>query len=507
MDWLITLDFERALRNCHVDMVGDWFRDPWGWPELDWVVKKKHRDLVVGRLNATGVRKAAKITVAKENFGIRPAIVMDPLDRLCYQALVDRQSKELVGDLSPSVYGWRLIEDAPAAGKYARNDLEWEKYRDLLKRLTSHYSYALKTDVVQCFPSIPLNGLCDLVHEKCGANRIAGRLVDMLLAWGRIPGRSGIPQRFLASAVLANAYLMTVDDVFGRYKTTKGRMAALIPEGRAARWMDDMWLFGTSSARLRRAQIELQEALHSADLRMNLAKTNVFEGDELASEVSRMEHSAVDNSLKWSNVKPLEELVDEVVGHPEHSDRTTLRFLSTRMRWHDEFRRVPDLVEVAERIPHGADHLARLFNASEAWRDLLEWYVQYSVGDWGSIEWSVAQLGTMFPSSEAPAKKLADFMAAVVEQNRGGLTLQVLAAQRITAWDRDTARVICREAANRADHPLQRRAFALAALSAGEPRTKVRRLLGEFEENNITLAMLEDTNFKKPTVKADFDGD
>jgi hypothetical protein len=37
--------------------------------------------------------------VAKENFSARPAFVVDVLDRLVYQALVDRLSVTLIGEI------------------------------------------------------------------------------------------------------------------------------------------------------------------------------------------------------------------------------------------------------------------------------------------------------------------------------------------------------------------------------------------------------------------------
>lgn len=42
------------------------------------------------RLNSEGVRRCSPIDVPMENFAVRPAIVLDPIDRVIYQALVDR---------------------------------------------------------------------------------------------------------------------------------------------------------------------------------------------------------------------------------------------------------------------------------------------------------------------------------------------------------------------------------------------------------------------------------
>ncbi len=91
VDWTSALDFGRAVRNVRTEFVGDWYRDPWGWPELGYVLASEP-DLLSANLNTSGARRAALVEVPKENWGARPAVVLDILDRLSYQALVDRLS-------------------------------------------------------------------------------------------------------------------------------------------------------------------------------------------------------------------------------------------------------------------------------------------------------------------------------------------------------------------------------------------------------------------------------
>jgi hypothetical protein len=239
---------------------------------------------------------------------------------------------------------------------------------------------------------------------------------------------------------------------------------------------------------------------------MNLAKTDVLEGDDLMREAREIEHSAVDDGFldEPANVAPLDELVDKLLANPEHASRTSLRFVSTRMRWHYAYDRVPDFVDNAHRLPQAADHIARLFRASGIWRDLPDWYREHCRSEWGSMEWSAAQLGTMFPSTDR-ADVVRDHFADVLSAGSASLPLMTVAAERLAAWDPDTARVVIREAGKHAAHPLLRRTLALAALHAGEERALVRRLLGEFEENSVTVALLEDRSWKPLKVLADFD--
>lgn len=60
-------------------------------PKVDWVCDRRP-DLLVARLNSGESKRPTKIDVAKENFGVRPAVVLDPIDRLAYQALDQRPS-------------------------------------------------------------------------------------------------------------------------------------------------------------------------------------------------------------------------------------------------------------------------------------------------------------------------------------------------------------------------------------------------------------------------------
>lgn len=512
MDWLEVLDFKQAMRNAQTDMLGDWYRDPWSWAEATWCVKKRP-DLLVGRLNSNGVRRAVKLDVAKENFGIRPAIVMDPLDRIIYQALVDRLSPDLSKGMRDWVYGWRLSRKLPRRGRYVRNASEWENFLSTLTSLADWHLTVLKTDIVSFFASVRLDRLAEQVARRSGSSRIVERLFDLLDGWSTIPGRSGLPQRSAASALLANVYLSPVDDVLDYYGTLHGSRGPLrwrsgrrVPS--VSRWMDDIWLFGQDAGVLRKAQVDIQEALRDLGLNINLAKTSVLEGEAVDIEAKQVEHSAVDGALATApepeRFGPLNELVDRLVSEPERASRTSVRFATTRMRDHT-YARVSDFAEQASRMPHVADHLARLFRDSKYWHEMTDWYMDYATSPWGSIDWSVAQFGTMFPASAS--KDVGDLKTHWAERLSAvnALPLTSVAAQRLAAWDADLARVAIREAAKRADSPLHRRSLALAALSAGEEPAYVRSLLSEFEENQVTLAMLTDRRFRTVKVSADFE--
>jgi hypothetical protein len=507
IDWLNVLDIPHAAQNARGDIFGDWYRDPWTWPELDWIQTASGLSLLNQRFNSVGVAHAAKLDVPKEQFIIRPAVVFDPVDRLVYQSLVDMLSVKFIGNLPPWVYGWRLSRRNPTPGRYNRRSGEWERYRRDLLLLASSFQCALVTDVSSFFSSIPLDPLCEQIDAKGGHNAITDRLIDMLQAWGRIAGRSGLPQRCNASSVLANMYLRPLDDALRHFGRQPEPIEWLGHDVAATRWMDDIWLFANDPGYLRRAQVKIQVVLQDLGLQISAAKTQVLEGDDVVRVASEIEHSAVEEGLAASpmNDKPLGELISHLLQKPEGASRTSVKFATKRMRDHKLFGHELSLVEAAARMPHVADALARTFSDSGRWRELDDWYLRFAKSEWGSIEWATAQLGTMFPSRDRVKPIEATFHAAVGELRSVGLFS--LAAQRLATWDPGESRSLFRDAANRTADPQHRRILALAGLVAGEEPNWIRSVLSEFPENAVTLQMLEERGFRPPKVADDFDAE
>lgn len=505
LDWPSMLNLDKALYNCRNDILGDWYRDPWGWPEMDWAVEKRP-EVITARLNSSGSRRAARIDVAKENFGIRPALILDPIDRVVYQSLVDMISDALIGSMPGWVHGWRLPPAYDSPGSYARNDHQWTRLIHKLTDAASSATFMLKTDIVSFFSSIPIPAFNDRLLEVGGHHPAAERLCGMLSSWNRIPDRSGLPQRSAASAVLANMYLTQVDQLISSYTNSpKSRKVST-----AFRWMDDLWLFGNDEGELRGVQVELQRELRALGLEMNLPKTALFTGKELRAEIERLDLTGLDYFLTLNPpdntaLQMLDRILEEVTARPEQASRTTIKFVTTRMRWRNIYTRVAPLIKTAPHMPQGADSLARLFRDSGVWHDLTDWYLDYALGPWGKIDWSVAQLGTMFALNGHMPIALEEFFVSLLGSNQS-LALTALAAQRLAASGSDEVRYFLREAATFSDNPMHRRVLALSAIQAGEPRTVIRRILSEFEENSVTLEMLEDRGFRSVKPVPDFTG-
>src|SRR5207247_1765043 len=126
---------------------------------------------------STGVRASAPIDVPKSNFSTRPALVFDPIDRYCYQALIDATSVQMIGNLPPWAYGTRLARTDPVRGLYTTKN-EWLWYRERLQSLSQVNSHALVSDIVSFFASIPPDTLSEAMRQRAD-NELTHRASDL----------------------------------------------------------------------------------------------------------------------------------------------------------------------------------------------------------------------------------------------------------------------------------------------------------------------------------------
>jgi hypothetical protein len=500
VSWDKAVDLEQAARNCYRDISGDWHRDPWGWPEIGWAASTRPQ-AAYDHLASTGARAPALLDVPKENFVLRPAVVLDPLDRLCYQALIDRESARLFGELSSAAYGWRLNRGAPENGKYVAQAQEWREYRKHVEAVGSQYPAALQTDIVSYFASIDIDEMTRRIRSALGPTSVVDRLIEMIEFWAATPGRSGLAQRAHPSSVLANMFLMPVDDVL-----SKLNKSGPDDPSSAIRWVDDIWVFGANDGSLRAAQVSLQRAVETLGLNLSGAKTRILEGDALAVAIRENEHSGVDQAINQElpDFVPLNELLDRILGDPEGSSRTSIRFATTRMRDSGAFDRTDELLDQAHRMPQGADHLARLGRDAGVWANRADWFIWYANSDWAVCEWPVAQLGTMFPANGLGIPNaIQELMQTWIDAN-SPIVLLALASHRLAHWRPPEARLAVEVAARRATASWQRRILALAGLQAGQNATWVRKMLKASPETQVTLDLVEQGNFRPLRTSTDY---
>ncbi|QXC59914.1 RNA-directed DNA polymerase [Aquihabitans sp. G128] len=510
LNWSELVDLDRALRNVEHDAYGDWYRDPWGWPEVAWAVK--HRpEIVAARLNGTGARPTLALTVPKEQFGMRPAVVLDPIDRLAGQALTDRLLPELYSDTHSWVFGWRPNRADPERGSYVKNSGEWDRYRSYLRQCSEQYEFALRADIASFFPSIDLGILGEKLRVRSRQLAPLRRLESFLHGVASQPGNAGLPQRCLSSSSLANMYLADIDAVLD----VRPELDETFTTNTAVRWMDDYWIFSTSEAWLRSTQVALASALRADGLDLNSGKTSLLRGEEIGAAIDTFSHSGAEPSPITGRtmlpIRQVAELVDGIAADPASTSRSNIYFTARSVADLEMKPAAIQLIHVSSQLPHGADHLARMARKLKLWDgpylDFLEDHLQ---SQWPKFSWSLGQYATGVPSTVAAGKgkRVRGLFGQLAEiaSTSDDLTLTTAVLSRYAEWDKDIALQLATSVVRRSNSALQYRACALFMRAAGASKSEVRRILSSHEENFATLLMLEDTGWAKIPVEKDYSG-
>ncbi|WP_285499560.1 RNA-directed DNA polymerase [Actinokineospora sp. NBRC 105648] len=505
--WVENLNLDVAAGNLHTEMLRDWHHDPWGWPEIEFLARVEP-EIIHQHCLSAGSQQAFPIEVPKENWSTRPAVVLDIADRVLYQALVDSISVDIVGTLSPNTFGWRLPAISPAPGEYSNQDLQWHTYTGHLNRLATFSSTALRTDITSFFASVPINAVHEDIQDRATPGAHLDRLHSLIDGFQTIPGRLGLPQRSTASAVIANMFLNPIDDVLTSHASSAPNVfKSKLQYHSFARWMDDIWLFTQNPASARAAQKDLQSVARNLGLNLNIAKTEVLEGDDVAKQALEIEHSAIDDAItENSNFVPLEELIDGLLEDREKASRSSINFASVRMRKYDHFYRLDDLLELAPRMPHVADAWAKLLKKAKQPELMQEWFVEYAGSEWAMFPWSLSHFARLFPSGFQPNRQLIEYFTETVVNAGASLPILAVAVQRLCAWNPTAGRAACHAAYQQATDPHVKRILALGSLQVGQGRNMIRRWVSADKENYPTLRMLEHRNFTPPVVSKFFSG-
>jgi hypothetical protein len=504
VDWLTLVNIRQAWRNCRIDHYRDWYRDPWDWPEWEWLVKRNPTYLIRS-MEAPVVAGAATLDVAKEEWRVRPGLILQPLDRLVYQGLTDALSERAIGKMRPWVYGVRLAPSDPRPGSYLRGDHQAKAYRRRLSSLAARYPFALRADIADFFASVDIDRLVRQLQARApkAQERVAAAL-SQLLHDGQSSGElRGLPQRYLASSVLANLYLAPLDDSLDLY-AAEGRRPFHYP--RVLRWMDDVWVFARDQRTVEDAQNTVQETATALSLSLARSKTAVFSGNDLVGAAANFELSAIDGELIESDgqtSRSLDALLEELLANPTNAPRTHIIFATTRMRAHRRFERVPEFAERCHLMPQAADALGRLFRDAGTYRG-AGWYVDLAKRFMKSSDWAVAQLGAMFPADETPPNDVVDLFEYDLLSS-GSVALTGLAAHRLASWKGGAARDAIRTCGMASESPHIRRIIALTDVGLGADEGFVDQLL-DVPECRPTREMLVDRRYEPVRTSRDFAG-
>ncbi|MES2790609.1 MAG: RNA-directed DNA polymerase [Planctomycetota bacterium] len=483
----INVDIQKAASNSRIDTTKDWHTDPWNWPEIAWL-STSGNEIVMDRLISNVSGYVVKLDVAKDAKSTRPALIMNPVDRLAYQCLLDLISLELIGHLPSWVHGWRLDRVLSAKGCYADNKKEWQLFNNALATNRTAFRHVLRLDIRSFFASISQEVLLRQLFRQCRSFQLLERIEKFVYSWNASSGRSGLPQRFLPSSLIAQAFLRPLDDFLSRSLRSFGTRMSVI------RWMDDIWLFSDDRSLLDSSFRSLTAILDQLGLEFNSEKTKSLDTKDPAFSLL-ITTSADEDNIPNASDDAITEWISQILENAEEAPRSKFgRFnAETLDRQHLEL--LKSLEKNLNNFPHVADFLANAIHVSERWENHEEWYVKYLDTQVSPTTWSVEAWAQMFPvTGDRYPEKLADAFA-----KKMGISLQTtvipLSCDRLSSWRPAEATAIFARGADSLSTPFEFRSLGLAALSVGKDTKFVEECLGAHADTSYLLDAIRARGF------------
>ncbi|MCI2957195.1 reverse transcriptase domain-containing protein [Agromyces atrinae] len=511
------LDLIEGAKVANRDKYGDWYRDPWGWPELDlnFVRELTVMDLGISKDGKNFVYRGAPIfqviDMPKSFLGTRPAVVQDSRSRLAFASAVNALSAKLHGDLPDWVFGWRH-----RGTSLASNGDEWSRYRSSQSDI-GESRRAAQTDLTSFFASVDNQKLLRRLREKAGNSAALSIVTEVLGAHQELSTRSGLPQRSTSSSLLAQLAVGPIDDEL-ESALASGQLIGV------RRWMDDISFEGEERV-LVDMIARLQARGREVGLELNMSKTRILSGPDSAAELALEDKKRIEVRRRESDLHldyvddysvflddtEIDRIESEVLADPAVSSRTSAGLILRSLRYYELFDRVEEWSKAAPYLPHVADHLSRYLAAANddpgvnllAMFDGDKWFVEQSVSGWPYLDWVSAQHALVLPSASLSAGSKG-VLRTWLRHSRGLQNLAV-SVQRLAVDEPAATRAHIRERIEGGALPLESRLLALGYLFAGGDHEFAERVLKIHPSNQLIHRYLQSKNWELPQVSHDFD--
>ncbi|MEU3095639.1 RNA-directed DNA polymerase [Streptomyces sp. NPDC006967] len=200
----------------------------------------------------------------KNYIATRPLARLSVQDRLIYETLAFEAAESIDPLLSESVYNHRIERQT----KHSVED--WKAMREKARTILARNKNLLMatTDIASFYEHIATDALA-LDLEAAGVDSVlAAQIYSFLDGFEQQCHTWGLPQGSAASGILANAYLLPVDNYIQQRNI------------KFVRYSDDMYFFDTSEENLRSTLQHVNRAFRARRLNMSSPKTKIFTPDE-----------------------------------------------------------------------------------------------------------------------------------------------------------------------------------------------------------------------------------
>ncbi|MEV5252855.1 RNA-directed DNA polymerase [Streptomyces werraensis] len=224
------------------------------------------------------------VDLPKNSVAVRPIARLAVHDRLVYDTLVFSIAELVEDQLRSSVHSARWGDNGKAFWSPINN---WVSMQKKGVRMMAKAPYQLaRTDVVSFYEHIDADTLA-IDIQSAGATRwVTEHLIRYIRVFQSSSHAWGIPQGPDSSAILANLYLLPVDEFV--YRSGLDYL----------RYSDDMMLFDTERESLRNALLEINSILRSRRLTMSTTKTHIYDSAQALSQLESLEKDAINYGIK-----------------------------------------------------------------------------------------------------------------------------------------------------------------------------------------------------------------
>jgi hypothetical protein len=282
----VELNISKAIKRLHKDLRDDWFQDSLNYYKLltpKYIVAQLLEYIKDGNLQYKSQSLAQHFNVPKTNFATRPAIEVNLVDRVIYQAYVDFIADKLDKKLNNQVYSFRVNTSKNNYEYFFHYSIEqWKKYVYQSKsKLCEEKPYLVVADLTTFFESINLEYLEKHLNklliyqftedEKSVYKKVIANIKNLLSEWNNSKDvHIGIPQNRDASSFLANLFLSNVDE---QMINSNGHKFYY-------RYMDDIRIVCNSKYEARKALYDLSITMREIGLNLNSSKSEIIHFEE-----------------------------------------------------------------------------------------------------------------------------------------------------------------------------------------------------------------------------------
>jgi hypothetical protein len=234
------------------------------------------------------------LDLPKNTVAVRPIARLTVHDRLVYDTLAFSIAELVEAQLRDSVYSARWGDNGKSFWSPVHSWVSMQKRG--VQMLTETPFQLARTDVVSFYEHIDIDTLAIDIQATGASTRVTESLITYLRMFQSSSHAWGIPQGPDSSAILANLYLLPVDEFVHRSNF------------KYLRYSDDMMIFDTERETLRNALLEINAILRSRRLSMSMTKTSIYDEAHALSQLEDLEKDAINYGIKIGEVGSEERL-------------------------------------------------------------------------------------------------------------------------------------------------------------------------------------------------------